>query len=191
MFNFLYIAYFWHTQGHTALYLVNMLKRTSAHNLGKSPDSQPCVLLVNDRIFFLVSLGGVRLSPLGTSATVGLLYQPQMMMIMEKSVEWGLAGETEVPVPLCPPQIPHDLTWDRTRAASVGSQRLTAWAMARPPDDRIGWYVCVQSHYLITTPHNIHQRNYRLGHKTGEMIRIDDRIVWMWKEAVMVSNHRY
>jgi hypothetical protein len=34
-------------------------------------------------------------------------------------------------VPLCPPQIPHDLTWDRTRAAAVGSQRLTAWAVAR------------------------------------------------------------
>jgi hypothetical protein len=30
------------------------------------------------------------------------------------------------PVPLCPPQIPHDLTWDRTRAAAVGNQRLTA-----------------------------------------------------------------
>jgi hypothetical protein len=38
------------------------------------------------------------------------------------------------PVPLCPPQIPHGLTWDRTRAAAVGSQRLTAWAMARPHD---------------------------------------------------------
>jgi hypothetical protein len=36
------------------------------------------------------------------------------------------------PVPLCPQQIPHDLTWDRTRAAAVGSQRLTASAMARP-----------------------------------------------------------
>jgi hypothetical protein len=30
-------------------------------------------------------------------------------------------------VPLCPPQIPHDLT----RAAAVGSRRLTAWAIAR------------------------------------------------------------
>jgi hypothetical protein len=30
------------------------------------------------------------------------------------------------PVPLCPPQIPHDLTWDRTRAAAVGSRLLTA-----------------------------------------------------------------
>jgi hypothetical protein len=30
------------------------------------------------------------------------------------------------PVPLCPPEIPHDLTWARTRAAAVGSRRLTA-----------------------------------------------------------------
>jgi hypothetical protein len=26
------------------------------------------------------------------------------------------------PVPICPPLIPHDLTWARTRAAAVGSQ---------------------------------------------------------------------
>jgi hypothetical protein len=32
----------------------------------------------------------------------------------------------QVPVPLCPPQIPHDLTRVRTRAAEVGSRRLTA-----------------------------------------------------------------
>jgi hypothetical protein len=37
-----------------------------------------------------------------------------------------------VPAPLCPPQIPHDPTRARTRAVAVGSQRLTAWAMARP-----------------------------------------------------------
>jgi hypothetical protein len=30
------------------------------------------------------------------------------------------------PVPLCPPQIPYDLTRSLTRAAVVGSQRLTA-----------------------------------------------------------------
>jgi hypothetical protein len=36
------------------------------------------------------------------------------------------------PVPLCSPQIPHDLTWARIRAATVGSRRLTVWAMARP-----------------------------------------------------------
>jgi hypothetical protein len=29
------------------------------------------------------------------------------------------------PVPLCPPQIPHDLTHAQTRAAAVGSRRLS------------------------------------------------------------------
>jgi hypothetical protein len=35
------------------------------------------------------------------------------------------------PVPLCPPQTPH-ASQTRTRAAAVGSQRLTAWATAGP-----------------------------------------------------------
>jgi hypothetical protein len=35
-------------------------------------------------------------------------------------------------VPFCPPQIPYDLTCNLTRAAAVGSRRLTAWAMAQP-----------------------------------------------------------
>jgi hypothetical protein len=36
------------------------------------------------------------------------------------------------PVPLCLPQIPYDLILARTRAAAVGSRRLSAWATARP-----------------------------------------------------------
>jgi hypothetical protein len=36
------------------------------------------------------------------------------------------------PSPLCPPQIPLDQTRARTRTTTVGSQRLTAWATARP-----------------------------------------------------------
>jgi hypothetical protein len=36
------------------------------------------------------------------------------------------------PAPLCPPLIPLDQTRARTRAAAVGSQRLTASARARP-----------------------------------------------------------
>jgi hypothetical protein len=49
-----------------------------------------------------------------------------------------LTGKTEVfrkkpvPVPFCPPQIPHGLTRGRTRASAVRGRRLTAWAMARP-----------------------------------------------------------
>jgi hypothetical protein len=48
-------------------------------------------------------------------------------MSVEQSVEC-VARETEVlggnllPVPLCPPQIPHDHTWARTRATAVGSR---------------------------------------------------------------------
>jgi hypothetical protein len=58
----------------------------------------------------------VRLSPLGTSATVGLLYQPRMI-----DDDYGAVGGMRIgrgnrstrrkpaPVPLCPPRIPHDL----------------------------------------------------------------------------------
>jgi hypothetical protein len=38
-------------------------------------------------ICFLFSLSGVRLSPFGTAATIGLLYQTQMVVIVEKLVE--------------------------------------------------------------------------------------------------------
>jgi hypothetical protein len=53
-------------------------------------------------------------------------------------VEWNSQGKTEVlgenpvPVPFCPPQIPHGLTQDRNRASAVRGRRLTAWAIARP-----------------------------------------------------------
>jgi hypothetical protein len=75
----------------------------------------------------------VRLSPLGTSATNWPLYQPRMI-----DDEHGAVGGMRIgrgnrstqrkptPVQLCPPQIPHDLTWARTRAAAVGNGRLTA-----------------------------------------------------------------
>jgi hypothetical protein len=85
-------------------------------------------------IFFLISWGGVRLSPLGTEATTGILYQHRMTDDDECGAVGGMRIGTGnrstliklTPAPLCPPQIPHDLTWDRTRAAAVGSQRLTA-----------------------------------------------------------------
>jgi hypothetical protein len=83
----------------------------------------------------------VRLSALGTAAATVLLYQPQMI----DDGDWGAVGGMKIgrgnrststrrnpaPVPLCP-QIPHEQTGARTLAALVGSQRLTALAMARP-----------------------------------------------------------
>ena len=53
-------------------------------------------------------------------------------------VEWHWQGRTEVlrykpvPLPLCPPQISHGLTWDWTRTSAVGDRLLSAWAKARP-----------------------------------------------------------
>jgi hypothetical protein len=70
----------------------------------------------------------------GTAATSGLLYKPQMMY----EGDCGAIGRIKIgrgnrssrrkpaPAPLRPPQIPHDQTRVGTRAAAVGSQRLTA-----------------------------------------------------------------
>jgi hypothetical protein len=83
----------------------------------------------------LVSSDG--LSPLGMSATIGLLYQ--LRMIDERGAVGGMrigrgnrsTRRKRAPVPLYPPQIPHDVICTRTRAAAVGSRQLTALAMER------------------------------------------------------------
>jgi hypothetical protein len=88
----------------------------------------------NIKMDFFIIVSGVRLSPLGTAATAGLLYQPQMI----DDGDCGEIGRMKIgrgnrstrrkpaPAPLCSPQIPHDQTRARTRSAAVGSQRLTA-----------------------------------------------------------------
>jgi hypothetical protein len=87
----------------------------------------------------IFSSHGVRLSPLGTAATVWpIVPAPDD----DDDDDCGVIGgmrigrgnrstlSKPVPEPLCPPKIPHYLTWARTRAAAVESRRLTAWAMA-------------------------------------------------------------
>jgi hypothetical protein len=82
------------------------------------------------------------------SSFEGLLCNPVMKMKFFSAflfngapVEWNWHGKTEVlgekpvPVPLCPPQIPHGPTRDWTPASAVRGRRLTAWAMARPTYD--------------------------------------------------------
>jgi hypothetical protein len=69
------------------------------------------------RLFFSYC-GGVRPSSLGTSATVGLLYQPRMIDDDDYGAVAGMrigrgnrsTRRKPAPVPLCPPQILHDLT---------------------------------------------------------------------------------
>jgi hypothetical protein len=48
-------------------------------------------------------------------------------------LKWKWQGKT------CPPQIPHGLTRDRTRAYAVRGRWLTAWAMARPMKQVTYW----------------------------------------------------
>jgi hypothetical protein len=61
-----------------------------------------------------------------------------MRVIVEQLVEWRLAGETEILGETLPQHhfVHHKSHMTRPglqpRAAAVGSQRLTAWAMARP-----------------------------------------------------------
>jgi hypothetical protein len=69
----------------------------------------------------------------------GLSYQPRMIDDNCGAIGgmWSGKGNRSTrrkpaPVSFCPPQILHVLTRARTRAAAVGSRRLTAWAMARP-----------------------------------------------------------
>jgi hypothetical protein len=64
----------------------------------------------------------------------GLVYQPRMMIDGDEcGAVGGVLGKGNrstrrkpAPVPLCQPQIPLDLTRARTRAAALGSLRLTA-----------------------------------------------------------------
>jgi hypothetical protein len=68
----------------------------------------------------------------------GLLYQP--WMIDEYGALGGMTigrgnrntARKSVLMPLRPPHILHNRTWDRYRTTAVGSRPLTAWAMARP-----------------------------------------------------------
>jgi hypothetical protein len=91
-------------------------------------------------VFFLMGWDWVHLvlRPL-----FGLLHQPRMIDQDDCGAIGGMRTDRgnwstlrkPAPVPLCSPQIPHDMAWARTPAAAVGSRRLTAWAMARPPID--------------------------------------------------------
>jgi hypothetical protein len=77
---------------------------------------------------WLENVGGKIFLFLPESTITGLLYQPHMMMSVEQVVEFLGRGNRSTrrkcaPVPLCPPQIPHDRTRARTLASGVGSRR--------------------------------------------------------------------
>jgi hypothetical protein len=81
------------------------------------------------RSFFSSFLVWGETVPLVRRPIIGLLYQPRVI-----DDECGAVGGMRIgrgnrsarrkpsPVPLCPPQIPRELTWARTWAAAVGSR---------------------------------------------------------------------
>jgi hypothetical protein len=78
----------------------------------------------------------------GTKSTVNASYCTNpgwyTVMTVEQWRNWmsgrgnRMTQRKPAPVRLCPPQIPHDLSRDRTRAAAVGSRTLIPWARTRP-----------------------------------------------------------
>jgi hypothetical protein len=118
---------------------------------------------------FLVSWDGARLTwvHLVLRSLTGLLYQLRMVDDDECGAVGGIwigrgNRSTRIkpaPVPLCPPQIPHKLTWARTRVATIGSRRLTAWAMIRP-------YSSITSVSTKITSINT-TRKYDIHHRRG------------------------
>jgi hypothetical protein len=90
-------------------------------------------------IIICYSWVGVRLSPLGTSATTGLT-EPSPDDDDECGAVGGMrngrgnrsTGRKPAPVPICTPHIPHNLR--PNTGPAVGIRRLTASAMARPTE---------------------------------------------------------
>jgi hypothetical protein len=98
----------------------------------------PSHLMITFLQLFFILWGGTKY--LGTVATSGLLYKPQIIDEGDCGASGGMkigrgnrsTRRKPAPAPLCPPQIPHDQIQAQTRAAAVGSQQLIAWAMVRP-----------------------------------------------------------
>jgi hypothetical protein len=102
------------------------------------PSVPPIMIQVFPHLFIFF-IGGVGLSPLGTAATSGLLYRPQMIdeddcgAIGEMKIGRGNRSSRRKPAPasLCPPQIPHDQTPGR-RGWKPATNRLS-YGAAFPP----------------------------------------------------------
>jgi hypothetical protein len=126
--------------------------------------------------------------------SVSILRIPEMIRVLKSDggmIYWQ--GKTEelrekqVPVPLCPPQIPHGLTPQilhgltraRTRASAVRGRWLTTWAKARPValHTRIsseGWTIGPsvaavqrQSHHIVIIENNNCYRHFEIRCEYG------------------------
>jgi hypothetical protein len=53
------------------------------------------------------------------------------IVVMTLTGETDVTGDTPVLVPLCPPQIPEGMVWNRTRASAGTGRRLTLCIVKR------------------------------------------------------------
>jgi hypothetical protein len=100
--------------------------------------SATCYAQTSLSISFLVSCGGVRLSPLGTSATIWPIVPAPDDRWWMWSTQWNnnWHGKLKYSEKTCPNfnLSATNPTWARNLAAVVRCRQLTAWAMARPSD---------------------------------------------------------
>jgi hypothetical protein len=86
------------------------------------------------RFFCFILWGGVGLRTHGMLATDWpIVSVPDDKWV--RTIRWNCRRKRStqrkpVPVPICPPQIPHDLTWDRNQSSAMGNWLLTTRAMA-------------------------------------------------------------
>jgi hypothetical protein len=132
-----------------------------------------------------------------TEATTGLLQQSRIMMYNECEAVDGMHGRGNrlsrrkpAPVPLCPPQIPHDLTLVRTLASEVERRRLTAWATARPLD----WTYCSTRlgglNLNLLHPYVLYSFDINLNYGLSYLLRQINRLHrYTWWKLVRISRH--
>jgi hypothetical protein len=113
-------------------------KKNLAPDRNRTPGIQPVARRYNDLPIFCCCFFDWDWVHLVHRALTGLLYQPRLIDDDECVAVGGMrigrgtrnTRRKSAPVPLCPPQTPHYLTWARTQAAAVRSRQLTTWAIA-------------------------------------------------------------
>jgi hypothetical protein len=114
-------------------------------------------------------------------------------------MEWNWQGKTEVlgeklvPVPLCPPQIPHGPIRNRTWVSAVSGRRITARAMARPIFDLDSNMVILKNLFVPTVKqsswsHSLLQKCKLDGSYMNHCQRIEMSI---WQSYIHKVNCQY
>jgi hypothetical protein len=126
-------------------------------------------ILIDWLIGWLISIGWDCVSEL--LSLTDIVHPPRRQKSMENNsgmIYWQgkteKLGEKPVPVPLCPPQIPQELTRARTRDSARRARWLTAWAMARSCNLRktnlFSYFSIYSQNEWVTSVSEIADRNY-------------------------------